>query len=259
MKPELSLLVDGDQIPPAAVAMHLKRLESDWRVTSRVCVRNWRSTKDVSAWKVAASEMALQCLQRDPVATGKNAADVELAVIAMDQFHGLGYRAFCIISGDTDFTPLVDRLRRAACHVDWVKDAGRGKARPAAKAPSAPAKAGAPAKTAAVAKAPSQAPAMAPAKARGRAKSPKAEAVPPQLPEADAAKEVRRAITALRETGKHDKGAVTVQRVGQWLKENNVDGKRIGSRSNPLWKNLRRLPGIKVEEREDGRYWVTIG
>ncbi len=256
MKPELSLLVDGDQVPPAAVADHLKRLEADWRVTSRVCVRNWRSTKDVAAWKVAAQEMALQCLQRDPVATGKNAADVELAVIAMDQFHGLGYRAFCVISADTDFTPLVDRLRRAACHVDWVKDAGKGaprsakasdvgRRRSAAKAPAkAPATAAKPVKT--------------PAAPKAEVAAKKAKATPEPIPDDDAAKQVRRAITALREAGKHDKGAVTVQQVGQWLKDQDIDRKRLGSRSNPLWKNLRRLPGIRVEEREDGRYWVTI-
>ncbi len=267
MKQELSLLVDGDQVPPGAVAAILERLGAEWLVTSRVCVRNWRSTKDVADWKRAASEMALQCLQRDPVATGKNAADVELAVIAMDQFHGLGYRAFCIISADTDFTPLVDRLRRAACHVEWVKDAAkRGSGQSGKAAPAGGRQPRAAQKTSTVAAdASTKTPAPKPAPGRGaKAAKPAAKPAAKQTRAAaaaagaDAPKQARRAVTALREKGKHDRGWVTVQAVGQWLSENRVDRATLGSKSAPLWRNLKSLTGLKVEEREDGRYWVSL-
>lgn len=278
MQPEISLLIDGDQVTPADVGKVMQRLEQEWQITSRVCIRNWRSSKDVAQWKDAAREYALQCLQRDPVATGKNASDIELAILAMDQFHGLGYRAFCLISADTDFTPLVDRLRRAACHVDWVRDTqamgratatreraaareGRGRRRGAKDAEPAPRSPPASRGAKAPATRSSQRPASrrAATPAKPAAKPAAKRGAKPSVDTGAAAKQVRRAIAELRKAGKHDRGAVPVQRIGQWLTDNDIDrGTLGGSKSAPLWKTIDALPGVEVEQREDGRYWVTM-
>jgi hypothetical protein len=42
---------------------------------------------------------------------GKNAADIALTIAAMDLLHGGVARGFCIATGDSDFAPLVRRLK----------------------------------------------------------------------------------------------------------------------------------------------------
>ncbi|MEA3190972.1 MAG: hypothetical protein QOD77_1554 [Thermoplasmata archaeon] len=43
----------------------------------------------------------------------------------MDLLHGAGYRAFCIVSGDSDFQPLASRLRRQGGHVELIDPPGK--------------------------------------------------------------------------------------------------------------------------------------
>jgi hypothetical protein len=117
LKSELALLIDGDQGGPDGVRTHLAELEKTWIVSARVCIRNWRSTKDMAAWEAAARDCSLECIQHSPESRGKNATDIELAIRAMDLFHGSGYRAFCVLSADSDFVPLKRRLERAGGHV----------------------------------------------------------------------------------------------------------------------------------------------
>ena len=51
VKPPLALLIDGDQVPAETIGPLLDRLEKQWTVDERVCVRNWRSTKDQQGWR----------------------------------------------------------------------------------------------------------------------------------------------------------------------------------------------------------------
>ncbi len=140
MKPAIAVLVDGDQLGPETMPALMKRLEGDWDVTERICIRNWRSTRDQQAWREFSATHSFRCIPRDPVATGKNAADIELAVTAMDLMHGLGYRAFCLVSGDMDFTPLVQRLKRGGCIVEWVRPEELTLGQPSRRAGSRPAR-----------------------------------------------------------------------------------------------------------------------
>jgi NYN domain/OST-HTH/LOTUS domain len=50
-------------------------------------------------------------------ATGKNAADIALAVDAMDLYYHDHVTRFCLVGSDSDYTPLVLRLRSYGCMV----------------------------------------------------------------------------------------------------------------------------------------------
>ncbi|MHB8632339.1 MAG: NYN domain-containing protein [Thermoplasmatota archaeon] len=114
-----ALIVDGDNVPPAILAPLLSRMEEAGPVSHRKVFRNWRSTRDAKVWDDASKRLAFERVDRYKTTEGKNASDIAVAVEAMDLFHA-GVRRFCIASGDTDFAPLVERLRRGGSHVTIV-------------------------------------------------------------------------------------------------------------------------------------------
>ena len=125
MKDGTALLVDGDNVPPEILAPLLARLEREAPVTERRIFRNWRSSRNAHAWDEASKALAFERVDRYRTSAGKNASDIALVVTAMDLLHA-GTRSFCIASGDTDFAPLIERLRRAGSKVLLVGHKGDG-------------------------------------------------------------------------------------------------------------------------------------
>jgi len=115
----VAVLVDGDNVPPELLGPVLEHLRSHGSVTDRRIYRNWRSTRDSQAWDAASKRFAFERMDRYKTTEGKNSSDIAVAVGAMDLYFG-GYRRFCIVSGDTDFAPLVERLRRGGAKVTIV-------------------------------------------------------------------------------------------------------------------------------------------
>src|SRR5260370_15884257 len=68
-------------------------------------------------WKEILSHYALQGMHQPPIVPGKNVADIALAVDAMDLLHRKQVTRFCLVASDSDYTPLVLRLRAAGCLV----------------------------------------------------------------------------------------------------------------------------------------------
>ena len=56
---------------------------------------------------------AFQPAGRDAHSRGRNAADIELTVAAMDLLHDARIDGFCVVSNDSDFAPLALRPREA--------------------------------------------------------------------------------------------------------------------------------------------------
>lgn len=114
----VAMLVDGDNITPAVLVPLLARTSEP--VTERRIWRNWRSTRDSRDWDAVSKELGFERVDRyNTRKEGKNASDIALAVGAMDLYHH-GYRSFILVSGDTDFVPLVERLRRGGARVVMV-------------------------------------------------------------------------------------------------------------------------------------------
>ena len=64
-------------------------------------------------WTTARVKHAIRWVSQSQVRTGKNSADIELTITAMDLLHERDVAGFCIVSSDSDFTPLVMRLRES--------------------------------------------------------------------------------------------------------------------------------------------------
>ena len=65
----------------------------------------------LSAWNQAIQSLAILQHQQRNNTTGKNAADIALVIDAMDLMHKGKLDGFCLVSSDSDFTRLAQRLR----------------------------------------------------------------------------------------------------------------------------------------------------
>ena len=109
-KNQLAMLIDTENVPAAQMDEIISRAKQFGEITHRLAFGpttngNWAQTR---------LKHAIRWGRQSLVKTGKNSADIELAITAMELLltdRSIG--GFCIISSDSDFTPLAMRLREA--------------------------------------------------------------------------------------------------------------------------------------------------
>ncbi len=69
------------------------------------------SGKRLAGWDAAVQSLAILQHQQRSNTTGKNAADIALVIDAMDLMHKKTLDGFCLVTSDSDFTRLAQRLR----------------------------------------------------------------------------------------------------------------------------------------------------
>src|SRR6266700_983014 len=93
------------------VSVVLEALKERGEIITKIAYANWgkleNSTRQLSGY-------AVQMVQRDPSPRGdKNGADINLALDALElAFTHDHINAFCIVSGDSDFIALVNKLKQ---------------------------------------------------------------------------------------------------------------------------------------------------
>ena len=112
-----ALLVDGDniQLTETQLIRVLQEAGSMGEVAVRRVYGNWAATTK-SAWKELVLRYAMKPCHHIHGAPGKNATDIALTVDAMDLFYS-GITHFCFVTSDSDYTPLIQRLRASGCQV----------------------------------------------------------------------------------------------------------------------------------------------
>src|SRR5579863_7632795 len=112
----VAVLIDGDNIPPNQITQILLEAGKLGAVTLRQVYGNW-SSQTMQPWKEAAIQHGMKTMQQVQIATGKNATDIALVVDAMDLLYTREIDHFCLVTSDSDYTPLVLRLRASGCIV----------------------------------------------------------------------------------------------------------------------------------------------
>jgi uncharacterized LabA/DUF88 family protein len=112
----LAVLIDADNAQPsitdallAEVAKygtaHVKRAYGDWTGPS------------LRGWKDQLLAQSIQPIQQFAYTRGKNATDAAMVIDAMDLLYSGRFDGFCIVSSDSDFTRLAQRLRESGLTV----------------------------------------------------------------------------------------------------------------------------------------------
>jgi uncharacterized protein (TIGR00288 family) len=106
----VALFIDADNAPSRKLAGVLKVLEKIGTVSIRRAYGNWASA-NLCPWRKVLHEYAIQPIQQFDLTKGKNATDMAMTIDVMDVLYNKSVDVFCLMSSDSDFTPLIMRLR----------------------------------------------------------------------------------------------------------------------------------------------------
>lgn len=106
----IALLIDADNAPAGKVGDVLNDLARYGECSIRRAYGNWTKS-ELKAWIEELHESAIRPMQQFDLTKQKNAADMALAIDAVELLHSSQPDAFAIMSSDSDFTPLVHYLR----------------------------------------------------------------------------------------------------------------------------------------------------
>ena len=108
----LAVLIDADNVSPSHAAAILAELARYGVPTVKRAYGDW-TTQQLTGWKSALVQHAIQPVQQFANTVGKNSTDSALIIDAMDLLYSGNLDAFAIVSSDSDFTRLATRLRES--------------------------------------------------------------------------------------------------------------------------------------------------
>lgn len=112
----LMLMIDGDNAEAALLPQILNEVEKHGVIKIRRIYGDWGSPH-LKSWKELLHTYALKAEQQFNYSPGKNATDIALVTDAMDLVHTVEVDGICIVSSDSDYTPLVMRVREKGLFV----------------------------------------------------------------------------------------------------------------------------------------------
>ena len=107
----IALLIDADNASYHGIDPVLTVLAELGQVNIRRAYGNWAKPA-LSNWNKITHRYGLQPVQQFDLTRGKNATDMAMTIDAIDLLYGGKVDGFGIMSSDSDFTPLVTRLRQ---------------------------------------------------------------------------------------------------------------------------------------------------
>jgi len=253
----VALLIDADNASHNQIDPVLTVLAELGQVNVKRCYGNW-SKPGLVGWRDMAIRHGIEPQQQFDLTKGKNATDMKMTIDAMDLLYRGKVEAFGIMSSDSDFMPLVTRLRqdgmpvygfgsatrtpegfRQACTRFIDVTAIQEEAAPPPAPPPAPVVPGAAVMPAAV-------------------EVPIAESLPPaiagqKLPVDEAL--LKLLVDAYNATKRDEKGYVSLSAMGQLAaNRSSFDVRNYGYRR--LSDLIEAVPNFQIEQRAGGRSFV---
>lgn len=112
----LAVLIDADNASPAVIEGLLDEV-AKYGIASVKRIYGDFTQQRASGWKGALLKHSIHPVQQFAYTTGKNATDSSLIIDAMDLLYTKQFDGFCLVSSDSDFTRLAQRLREAGLTV----------------------------------------------------------------------------------------------------------------------------------------------
>lgn len=109
---KLAVLIDADNAQAAICTELLAEISKYGIASVKRAYGDWTTT-NLKGWKDHLHKHAIQPIQQFSYTQGKNATDSSLIIDAMDLLHEGHLDGFCLVSSDSDFTRLANRIREA--------------------------------------------------------------------------------------------------------------------------------------------------
>ncbi len=107
----LAVLIDADNAQSSIIEGLLEEIANYGIASIKRIYGDW-SSDAMRGWKNILIEYAIQPIQQYPYTRGKNATDMKMIIDAMDILYSEKMDGFCLVSSDSDFTPLAQRIRQ---------------------------------------------------------------------------------------------------------------------------------------------------
>lgn len=107
---QLAVLIDADNVSATYLEEMMGEIATLGRSSVRRAYGDWTKPQSAS-WKNVLLPHSIQPIQQFAYTTGKNATDASLIIDAMDLMYTGRFDGFCLVSSDSDYTRLAQRLR----------------------------------------------------------------------------------------------------------------------------------------------------
>lgn len=108
----IAVLIDADNASAAHARAIFEEVAKHGEANVRRVYGDMTSSR-LGGWVKKLQTLAIVPQQQFPYTTGKNASDITLVIDAMDLMHTGAVDMFCLVSSDSDFTRLAQRLRES--------------------------------------------------------------------------------------------------------------------------------------------------
>jgi uncharacterized protein (TIGR00288 family) len=112
----IALLIDADNASPDHLDEVLLVLGELGTINIRRAYGNWEKAS-LKGWSALSSEYSIVQMQQRDVVKGKSATDMKMTIDAMDLLYRGNVDHFGIMSSDSDFLPLAQRIREDGLEV----------------------------------------------------------------------------------------------------------------------------------------------
>jgi len=106
----LAMLIDADNAQPSVIEGLLAEVAKYGVASVKRIYGDFTSTR-MTQWKQVLLKHSINPVQQFAYTSGKNATDSSLIIDAMDLMYTERFDGFCLVSSDSDFTRLAQRLR----------------------------------------------------------------------------------------------------------------------------------------------------
>jgi len=112
---KIALMIDSENVSPKYIHSVINEISKYRRI---VIARFYGDINKLSKdWHKTAQDFAIKPVHQYNVATGKNAADLAMALDAQEMMYQEKVNAFFLVTSDSDFTPLAVKLREGGMFV----------------------------------------------------------------------------------------------------------------------------------------------
>ncbi|MCP5534418.1 MAG: NYN domain-containing protein [Akkermansiaceae bacterium] len=106
----LAVLIDADNTTPSKIGGLLAEIAKYGVASVKRIYGDW-TKPNLGGWKDELLNHSIQPVQQFAYTKGKNATDIAMIIDAMDLLYTQRFRGFCLVTSDSDFTPLAARIR----------------------------------------------------------------------------------------------------------------------------------------------------
>jgi uncharacterized protein (TIGR00288 family) len=106
----IAILIDAENVSYKHLHKIIKNMSGYGKISVKRIYSDWTSPKR-AAWIPFIHEFALTTIQQFPNIDSKNVSDFALVIDAMDLLYEGIFDCFCIVSSDSDFTQLAQKIK----------------------------------------------------------------------------------------------------------------------------------------------------